>query len=76
MVCKNFLNSIARWRACSERMTLPLAMFSAANRLLVPWRLYYRGWQIGPENGMMAGWLMGMPGRCRRTLRRHFGCVA
>ena len=38
-VFKNFLNSIARWRECSEPITLPVATSSAANRLVVPLRL-------------------------------------
>ena len=29
-VCRNFLNSIARWRACSRLMTLPVVRSSAA----------------------------------------------
>jgi hypothetical protein len=33
------LNSIARWRECSEPITLPDAVSSAANRLEVPLRL-------------------------------------
>ena len=31
-------NSVARWRACSAPMTLPVARSSAAYRLEVPWR--------------------------------------
>ena len=38
-VCRNFLNSIARWRACSDPITFPVVMFSAAYRLEVPERL-------------------------------------
>jgi hypothetical protein len=30
IVCKNLLNSMARWRLCSDSMTLPLAVSSAA----------------------------------------------
>ena len=38
-VCKNCLNSIARWRLCKRPITLPVVMSSAAERLEVPERL-------------------------------------
>jgi hypothetical protein len=38
-VCRNFLNSIARWRERRRPITLPVVMSSAAYRLEVPWRL-------------------------------------
>jgi hypothetical protein len=37
-VVRNLVNSIARCRACSEPITLPVAKFSAAYRLEVPAR--------------------------------------
>ena len=36
---KNRLNSMARWRAVSWEMTLPLATSRAAYRLVTPWRV-------------------------------------
>src|SRR5215213_4136822 len=39
MVVRNFLNSIARCRACSWPMTLPVVMSRAAYRLDVPCRV-------------------------------------
>jgi hypothetical protein len=35
-VCRNRLNSIARWRWCSEPITLPPAISGAANSVEVP----------------------------------------
>lgn len=35
---RNFSNSVARWRAWGEPITLPGVMSRAANELVVPWR--------------------------------------
>lgn len=40
IVRKNFKNSLLRCRRWVSPITWPVAMFSAANRVVVPWRSY------------------------------------
>jgi hypothetical protein len=39
LLLRNFRNSRARWRWWTSPITLPFFVFSAANKVVVPWRV-------------------------------------